>query len=225
MYINTIEKGCLERASLNELRYVTIDRDKPDERYNWWSRIYEYSAVMDAIKNSPTFLRPRCVPFKVHNTGWGWEGDHVIFRNDLDDMFGADNVVHSDIITDQFLKTTYHDITVQDKKYEARFDIVLCVSILEHLKEEERTDAINNLYSQLVPGGTLIISFDVQYYEHWIWLYDIPIVRKHSDDMEANPIGIVGTPLTQYNGIKNHYKYHNLNVAILSITKDELYGR
>ena len=72
-----------------EFRYLTRD-DLFDKKYSAWSRIYEYPYVLNKLKQ----LNANEISM-IHNTSWGFEGCHVTFKNDLDDIYT--NTLHSDI--------------------------------------------------------------------------------------------------------------------------------
>ena len=86
-----------------EFKYLTRN-DLFDKKYVAWSRIYEYPYVLnmltqlDANKNST-----------IHNTSWGFEGCHVTFKDDLDNLYS--NTLHSDIKKSSLKNTTVYDIT------------------------------------------------------------------------------------------------------------------
>ena len=68
-----------------EFRFLTID-DETDNRYNHWSRIYEYSTVLNKIKN---LVKQNNLDNNVtiHNTCWGFDkGDHTSFLNHLNNL-------------------------------------------------------------------------------------------------------------------------------------------
>jgi hypothetical protein len=64
--------------------------DDVNLKYSWWSRIYEYDWVIKSIEKLTNDIN-----VKIHNTSWGFEGDHVLFKNTLDNNFK--NSLHSDI--------------------------------------------------------------------------------------------------------------------------------
>ena len=52
---------------------------------------------------------------EIHNSSWGFEGIHVIFRDELDKI---GKCIHSDIINSDYRDTFYHDIIVENKDWE-----------------------------------------------------------------------------------------------------------
>ena len=132
------------------------NNDVYDEKFvrpKMWSRPYEYRYVNDFINENKNGIKP-----KIHNSSWGFEGVHVIFRDMLTEI---GECVHSDISESKVRDTFYYDITTENKEFENTFDFVLNVSTIEHIpKEEERKKAINNLFKQVKTNGYLILTFD-----------------------------------------------------------------
>lgn len=125
--------------------------DRCDIKYGAWSRIYEYPLVMDMIEkhgNSPKY---------IHNSSWGFEGCHVIFKEDLD---GKYKVLHTDIKGSNLPNTDVWDITTSNKKYDDLFDVVINVSTVEEVNFDHIT-IFNNLFNQVKKGGILILTFDL----------------------------------------------------------------
>lgn len=126
------------------------------EKYNHWSRYYEYPIVnqflqKNLLKNS-----------KIHNTSWGWEPpNHTEFKNDLENFFGEKNITNSDINSSNYPNTTVWDILSPPKEeWIEYFDAVLNISTLEEV-DSDHIKCFNNLYSQVKLGGYFIITFDL----------------------------------------------------------------
>lgn len=135
-----------------EFRYLTRD-DLFDKKYSAWSRIYEYPYVLNKLKQ----LNANEISM-IHNTSWGFEGCHVTFKNDLDDIYT--NTLHSDIKKSSLKNTTIYDITKKpEDNLKEYFDFVLNVSTVEEVKYSHVT-IIKNLLEQVKVGGYLIITFD-----------------------------------------------------------------
>ena len=137
---------------VTEFRYITRN-DLFDKKYIAWSRIYEYPYVLNMLKKLGATEKS-----SIHNTSWGFEGCHVTFKNDLDNMYS--NTLHSDIKASKLKNTTVYDITTNpsDNLIE-NFDFVLNVSTVEEVKYSHVT-IIQNLLKQVKVGGYLIITFD-----------------------------------------------------------------
>jgi len=170
-----------------------------------WSRIYEYEYVSDFIKKN------KFTDFsilEIHNTSWGFEGIHVIFRDELD---GLGKCIHSDIVNSQFRETFYYDITTENKEFINKFDFVINVSTIEHLESvEQRLLAINNLFKQVKSEGYLILTFDYPRVD----LKEIETLVGQQCNLSLNKLNGV-------NSINSNKNYENLNIVYLILKKNE----
>lgn len=124
-----------------------------ENKYSWWSRIYEYDYV---IKTIDSLIKDKDI--LIHNTSWGYEGDHVIFKNTLDNIYK--NSLHSDIKKSNINNTFIYDITKKiDDKYINYFDVVINISTIEEVPFDN-IQIIKNLFEQVKVNGYLIITFD-----------------------------------------------------------------
>lgn len=180
--------------------------DNHDLKYKAWSRIYEYQYVIDFIKMNK--FKDFSVS-EIHNSSWGFEGVHVLFRDDLD-LIGK--CVHSDIVHSEYRDTYYYDITTENKEFANKFDFVVNVSTIEHL---ETTDAINksieNLFKQVKPGGYLILTFDY------------PRVRLNEIELFIGHKCTYGgkDALNGSNSKIIDERYKDLNIVFLTLKKNE----
>jgi hypothetical protein len=137
-----------------EFRKIVID-DIYDSLYDGrgvWSRGYEYPLVISRINQHYTEHNST-----IHNTSWGFEGVHVLFKDELDRIFPG--TVHSDIKGSSYPNTFIYDITqppLDDKQY----DFVVNVSTLEEVSGSH-ISIFNNLFSMVKPGGIFIATFDL----------------------------------------------------------------
>lgn len=179
--------------------------DKKFEQEGAWSRIYEYKYVIDFIMWNK--LKDLSIP-EVHNTSWGFEGIHVIFRDELDKL---GKCIHSDIVNSEFRDTYYYDITTEKNDFENKFDFVLNVSTIEHLNDvNDRLDAINNLFKQVKNSGYLILTFDY------------PRVDLNEIETLVNEKCVVGDDiLNGVNSIMPNENYKDLNIIYLILQKNE----
>lgn len=126
--------------------------DPTDMRFSCdicWSRIYEYPYVLNQI-----------VGETVHNTAWGFEGIHVVFKDRLDSLYR--DVTHSDLRSSTLPGTTIWDLrTPPPDMWVDRFDTVLCVSTLEHVTGDHVQIIRDHLLPQVKPDGRLIVTFDL----------------------------------------------------------------
>jgi len=166
-----------------------------------WSRPYEYKYVTDFIEENSNKNN-----IEIHNSSWGFEGVHVIFRDYLDKL---GNCVHSDISNSDFKPTYYYDITEEKPEFENKFDFVLNISTIEHIESEtNRIKAIENLFKQVKNGGYLILTFDYP--------------RVNLDEIEklvgVKPIKN-GVILNGENSNNQNIRYKDLNIIYLILKK------
>lgn len=128
--------------------------DLVDAKYNNWSRIYEYPAVLHEIQKFSKEANP-----KIHNTSWGWEGCHVMFKDDLNSF--SSECLHSDLKSSTLPKTTVWNLTTPPLvEWKDSFDFVINISTVEEVNFDHLT-IIKNLLYQVKPGGILAITFDL----------------------------------------------------------------
>lgn len=194
----------MKKFEVIDFRFAEIT-DKFDIKYSAWSRVYEYKYVIDFIKEHKynDFIIP-----EIHNTSWGFEGVHIIFRDELD-LIGKS--VHSDIVYSIYRDSNYYDITTENKEFENKFNFVLNISTIEHLNNiKERLIAIQNLFKQVKIGGYLILTFD---YPRVNLLEIENLVNKRCEV----PINV----LNGKNSVCPNKNYENLNIVYLILQKNE----
>lgn len=123
-------------------------------KWGWWSRIYEYPLVLNQLKDLGWNRNSL-----VHNTCWGSQGCHILFKNQLESE--CDFVTNSDVMKSQEPNTTILDLRHTPPDYWLnRFDFVLNVSTLEEIRFSH-IKIFENLLSMVKPGGHLIATFDL----------------------------------------------------------------
>jgi hypothetical protein len=185
------------------IKYEFITKDYlKNEKYVHWSRIYEWEYVLQVLK--------KIKPNTIHNTACGGLNAsdclHLTFCDDIDNL--VQNTVHSDVWgRDNYVgiknKPLGHNFIFYDilTKHEKKYNVVLNISTIEHLKHNDRINAIKNLYNQVENGGHLILTFDYP-------------------DVDLNQINsIVGIEPLNFN--KRVINKNNLSVVLLHIEKTE----
>lgn len=120
-----------------------------------WSRVYEYPAVLAFIKKYS-----KDTNVSIHNTSWGWEGVHIMFKNQLEENYR--NTINSDIKRSNLPNTFVYDITKEPSdEYKNKYDFVLNISVIEELPISEHINVIKKLFTQVKTGGFFIITFDI----------------------------------------------------------------
>jgi hypothetical protein len=138
---------------MDTLKFGLFDVDDPiDERFACdicWSRVYEYPFVLNHVKGPA-----------VHNTAWGFEGIHLVFKAHLDAVYPG--TVHSDLRASDLPGTAVWDLrTPPPDGWVNRFDTVLCISTLEHIGGDHTQIIRDNLLPQVRAGGELVVTFDL----------------------------------------------------------------
>lgn len=143
------------RFSFDTLEYRKIRlSDRHETKYDAWSRIYEYPLVLDKIREYSSGSN-----ISIHNSSWGFNEIHAGFKSDLESEFGE--VVNSDILPSDVPNTEIWDLTQPPASaYIDKFDVVLNVSTVEEV-DADHLMIIENLISQIKPGGLLIMTFDM----------------------------------------------------------------
>ena len=127
---------------------------KFDLKWEWWSRIYEYELVLQKL------IDLNCSPqSKIHNTCWGFQGCHVLFKSELESLY--DNVVNSDVLVSTISNTEVHDLRKNCRdEWIGNFDFVINVSTIEEIKFPH-TQIFENLLRMVKVGGFLVATFDM----------------------------------------------------------------
>lgn len=168
-----------------------------------WSRIYEYPYVYNFIKDK--FKSGQ----KIHNTCWGLDicNCHVRFKDVLEEHFGIESVVNSDIKRSNLNNTSLYDVTRPNDSYSESFDYVVNISAIEEIRFDHLT-IIKNLYAQVKEGGYLILTFDLP-----------GLQLKNVEEFLNMKIGQVETALNGNNSMIVYTKYTHLNCGVLIIQK------
>lgn len=148
-------KADFSKFGLEILEYRKIRlSDRSDRKYEAWSRIYEYPLVLDKIREYSTGT-----DISIHNSSWGFNEIHAGFKSDLESEFRE--IVNSDLLPSDVPNTEIWDITkAPPVSYIDKFDVVLNVSTVEEV-DADHLAIIENLISQIKPGGLLIMTFDM----------------------------------------------------------------
>ncbi len=202
-----IKKHIMNNIEVIDFRFAEVT-DNYDLKYKQdgaWSRIYEYLYVTEFIKLNK--LKNLTIP-EIHNSSWGFEGIHVIFRDELD-ILGK--CVHSDIVHSDHRETYYYDIITENKDFVNKFDFVVNISTIEHLNTaKDRILSIQNLFKQVKAGGYLIMTFDYPR----VNLVEIETLVGSKCHEKINV-------LNGENSINPNINYKNLNIIYLILKKNE----
>lgn len=129
---------------------------------NWWSRSFEYLWVINVLSTINGSSQKKVLDaaggdkyplaFMVHDMG---------FTVSAQDLYSS----HPLIPNPKYPRLSYsqHDLLDPQKQ---KFDVVLCISVLEHLSPENQLIALNNLARSVKKGGYLLFSFEDPGFEY-----------------------------------------------------------
>lgn len=157
-------------------RFITSD----DPRINkvmlelpkyWWSRPYEYAWAGSFAGNEHVVLDAACGlchPFKFHlcnlcKSVYACDiNEHILCaRNILLDMFRYFGVDAFDFPIEYLGKPILSRQDISDTSYnDAMFDLILCISVLEHLSEEKVLKTLVEFKRILNKDGLIVITFE-----------------------------------------------------------------
>lgn len=179
------------------LEFSYIDKNfRFDYQWGWWSRIYEYPLVLEKMRNLGWNSSSN-----VHNTCWGSQGCHILFKDQLET--GSGFVVNSDINHSELPNTSVYDLTkTPSVEYQNNFDFVLNVSTLEEIQYPHLL-VFQNLLSMVKPGGYLIATFDIPGLD--LGMFEKLFGRKISEVPERLNGGNSPYLMTQYSHLEVGY--------------------
>lgn len=184
------------------LEFSYIDANLPfNNQWGWWSRVYEYELVIRKIEELGAKSNAH-----VHNTSWGYHGNHVLFKKALEEKY--EFVTNSDLLESNIENTDVYDLRLPPPgKWKNQFDFVINVSTVEEIASSHIM-VIENLLEMTKTGGHLIVTFD------------IPGMQLDSlEELFGRSISIVESPVTGINSPYRMDEYADLTVGYFVITK------
>lgn len=140
----------------------------------WWSRPYEYAWCAQFVREQEVVLDAACGishPFKfylgsrslseVHACDWDERimSRDAIFADAVHD-FGEEAaerlLQHSDWSRLHLAHANITSLPYEDNY----FDTIFCISVLEHLSDQDQLTALQQFHRVLKPGGRLVLTFD-----------------------------------------------------------------
>jgi hypothetical protein len=164
-----------------------------------WSRIYEYPLV---IRHIEKYYKPDDT---IHNSSWGFEGVHIVFKEQLDKNF---NVQHSDIRPSSLKNTFVYDITKRDSNLKQKYDFVVNISTLEEVNSDH-IEVFNNLFDQVKMNGYFIATFDLP-----------GLQLERFEEFFGKKIEQDNIPLNGNNSVLKNNNCANLNVGLMVLKKE-----
>ncbi len=123
-------------------------------------RLWEYASILDVVSKlpgKPSFIdvggAGSVLPYLLASLGH--EGLAVDAQSWLTDLCG-----HIARARKLPLQTANADLTKDDNIWANTWNIVLCVSVLEHMPASQRAGALRRLAGMVKPGGLLCLTFD-----------------------------------------------------------------
>jgi len=199
-------------------RFLSAD-DVCDLTVKNWSRAYEYPLVLTRINEILTGTN-ELYPM-IHNTACG--GMYPVHCDFIQKLINIDSkyvVVNSDIWSiEQIEKWGLNPYQINYRKHDIckrwhdlKFDVVLCISTLEHLNSEKIGLAFKSLYYQLNPDGHMIITYDHADVDPKI----IMDLIGRGPDKTGNPLTKKTSKVRSGSGGENDTK-----IAYLEVIRDE----
>ena len=148
----------MKNFTVEEFRFInTKDEHSPrffTDEHQSHSRPYEYILALNDLKKIQSQQEDKLI---VHNSAWGFEGLHVLFREDLEYRY---EVINSDIRgNEQELPTYLYFLGTDDPQLEEKFDAVLNISVIEETNIPPMK-SIESLFRQVKKGGYFIATMD-----------------------------------------------------------------
>jgi len=110
-----------------------------------WSRGHEYSWVLERVNPGETVVDVGAGHSKLADLMVRERGAHVV-RQDIDE----------DALAEEHERNP--NIPITSELAEAAYDVVVCVSVLEHVEEPQ--PFMETIYRTLKPGGRMLLTFD-----------------------------------------------------------------
>tara|TARA_B100001758_G_scaffold247074_1_gene263787 strand:- start:6663 stop:7307 length:645 start_codon:yes stop_codon:yes gene_type:complete len=184
-------------------------------QYNLISNSFDNSRVR-IWNNVKQFLNTKNNNEELLDCGCG-NGKNMIYANKIgyvsEGFDISDNLL--DICREKNLNVFYHDVL--DLKLKQKYDKIIAIAILHHLKSvEEQILSINNLLDCLKDGGSLLVSF---------WSkeknFNNSEYSKNAVDYRDFKVGpnIVDWKLDKNNTVKRFYYIHDYDSIINLVNK------
>lgn len=202
----------MKQFKVREFRFLS-EHDDRDEKYEDWSRPYEYRAVIKAL--GPGFIGA------IHNTASGVV-ENQIYPYNVSRLF-ADSLsleIPKAIVynTDYIMLTdpeqvswyrrrfNYYYFDLRNEWEGDEFEAVLCISVLEHIYLKDQLKVIQSLINQTKSGGRCIMTFDYP-----------QVNRSFFEGFFGCKCVDTDNRLSGKNSIHPNLKYQKLNIIFLDL--------
>lgn len=164
----------------NMSRFILVNDEKLDEVImklpsNWWSRPYEYAWAVQFVENTDTVLDAACGvchPFKYYlldrcEAVYGCDLDERVLSKEavlaeVAEIFESEAIRFPLPLLNQ-VNLSIEDIT-NTSYSDKMFDKIFCISVIEHLKEEDIIKTFLEFKRILKNKGKLVLTIDVPYF-------------------------------------------------------------
>jgi len=147
--------------TFDRLTFRTLARLKWDlSAMEWWSRPYEYLWAEHVLNyfygsqfNKLSLLEAACGP----GHPWLLRASELGFRS----VTGVDLIERSllvDRVSRSNLSYLCHDLS---RPLSPKYDVITCLSVLEHMPKQVQELALQNMCSAVIPGGCILITLDL----------------------------------------------------------------
>lgn len=125
-------------------------------KLGWWSRIYEYKFLQDCINS----LQKNISVLDVA-TGPFHPGSFILENNGINNVDAVD-IINKPKIFNRFsrYKISYFIDDMSNTQIEKQYDLVVCISTLEHVPMENQKSFLENMIKLTKVDGHLILTFD-----------------------------------------------------------------
>lgn len=157
-------------------RFFTVDDKRMDTFVfplpsHWWSRFYEYAWAAEFCKETDVVLDAACGvphPFKFYLA----ENCKVVYATDIDERIIDINEIKHDVESNFNIQTGVEVLNGRDNinfKHanitelpckNNMFDKVFCISVLEHVSDEDKAKALKEFRRVLKNNGMIILTID-----------------------------------------------------------------
>jgi len=177
---------------VKEFRFLSKN-DIYNKKWICWSRIYEYEWILSKLQWENN---------TIHNTVCWFAWLHINFWYELEKYWKVTNSDYHKWDSNRIQNFIKYDIRNPKRK---KFDYVLNISTLEHLKPHNTIKAFSNLLNQT--NKTLLLTFDYPRVD-LKWLEEELWVKCKDVDERLNGI----------NWVVVDDRYHWLNIVVLEIS-------
>lgn len=147
----------MESFTWNDFSVNLRDR----EHKNWWSRPYEYQWMQDVCSSYFSSLADKTV-IDI-GTGVKHPSIFILKKAGFSKVIGTEIYDVEHFRYKKYLRegTEFIKDSILHPKTTEKFDVVICISVLEHFSASDQKTAMENMIALLKPHGCVIATFDI----------------------------------------------------------------